>query len=70
MSDDPSRCLVCGGPPAECFYALPPGDRVRGKANGRTLWYVLCATCLGLPDACEQIDAALRRRQEGGTHDP
>jgi hypothetical protein len=70
VSDDPSRCLVCGEPPAEVFCSLPPGDQVQGQANGQTVWYTLCTTCLALPDACERVDMALKRQQEGGTHDP
>ena len=38
-------CVVCGGPPAGLYFAVPPGDRVQQKANGQTLIYVVCAAC-------------------------
>jgi hypothetical protein len=69
VSDDGSRCLVCGGPPAEFFCSLPPARRVVKYGNGGVEPYTLCTTCLALPDACERVDAALRRRAEGGTDD-
>jgi hypothetical protein len=61
------RCLVCGGGPlAEVFCSLPPGDRVVKHANGQTVVYALCEACQGA--AVEVVDQALRRRQEGGDH--
>jgi hypothetical protein len=66
-------CCVCGGPPAICGAFIPKEQAGRPPGKRLMCWYLLCYSCLELPDWQARVEAGARRqmaRRPGATKPP
>jgi hypothetical protein len=61
MLEQGMTCCVCGGSPAIAGVFIPRDQAAKPPGKRKTCWYLLCQSCLALPDREAQVEAALRR---------
>jgi hypothetical protein len=66
MMEEGMTCCLCGGPPVACGAFIPPDQAGRPPGQRLVCWYLLCGSCLGLPDWQARVETGISSQMARG----